>query len=363
MTPKHAVWMLIAVTALVRLICAISLGLGNDEAYHFLYAAHPALSYYDHPPMMAWVEMLGLAMPGGGASSWAMRIGFIVLFAGSTWLLARLTSRYYGAMAGFLAAFALNVSGYYGLAASTFALPDGPLLFFWLLTIDRLECRPRRARVQPADTLDLGGPGLGRGHAEQVSRRLHAFGSGPLRPARSADAALAVPAGPVSGSWAGAVLFSPVIVWNAGHGWASFLFQGGRAVGSGMFRPDYLMVALLAQAVYLFPWIWVPLVVILVRECRHWRRIAAGHERLWLCLAIVPLGVFTLVACFRPVLPHWGLIGLVALLPILGRNWSARLEKRPEPTRRIARRLCRLFPGFSGLHDRRVPVRGASARS
>ena len=37
-----------------------TLGLGNDEAYHFLYAAHPALSYYDHPPMMAWVEMAGL---------------------------------------------------------------------------------------------------------------------------------------------------------------------------------------------------------------------------------------------------------------------------------------------------------------
>ena len=42
----------------------MTLGLGNDEAYHFLYAAHPALSYFDHPPMMAWVEMAGLALPG-----------------------------------------------------------------------------------------------------------------------------------------------------------------------------------------------------------------------------------------------------------------------------------------------------------
>ena len=139
MTPKHAVRILIAVTLLVRLFCAINLGLGNDEAYHFLYTAHPALSYFDHPPMMAWVAMPGLAMAGGGASSWSIRIGFIALFAGSTWLLARVTSRYYGAIAGFLAAFALNVSGYYGLAAATFALPDGPLLFFWLLTIDRLS--------------------------------------------------------------------------------------------------------------------------------------------------------------------------------------------------------------------------------
>ena len=62
----------------------------------------------------------------------------VQLFAGSTAILARLTSRYYGARAGFLAALALNLTGYYGLAASTFALPDGPLLFFWLLTVDRL---------------------------------------------------------------------------------------------------------------------------------------------------------------------------------------------------------------------------------
>ena len=97
-----------------------------------------ALSYYDHPPMMAWIEMLGLSLPGAGASAWAIRIGFIAMFAGSTYLLARLTARYYGERAGFLAALALNLTGYYGLAASTFALPDGPLLFFWLLSLDRM---------------------------------------------------------------------------------------------------------------------------------------------------------------------------------------------------------------------------------
>jgi hypothetical protein len=100
-------------------------------------------------------------------------------------------------------------------------------------------------------------------------------------------------------------------------------------------RPDYLVAAILAQAGYLFPWIWIPLVVILIRKCRDWPRITSDQERLWLCVAVVPLGVFTVVACFRPVLPHWGLIGLVSLLPIFGSKWAARLETRPEPTRRL----------------------------
>jgi hypothetical protein len=138
--------------------------------------------------------------------------------------------------------------------------------------------------------------------------------------------------GPYLAFGLGLLVFSPVILWNADHGWASFLFQGGRAVGSWTLRPDYLVLAVLAQAGYLFPWIWGALIFILINECRHWRRIASDSERLWVCLAVVPLGIFTAVACFRPVLPHWGLIGLVSLLPILGSKWAARLANHPAST-------------------------------
>ena len=140
--------------------------------------------------------------------------------------------------------------------------------------------------------------------------------------------------GPYVAMIVGLLVFSPVIVWNATHGWASFLFQGGRAVGSAIFRPDQSLLALVAQAMYLFPWIWVPLIVILFIGCRNWRR-TPEHDRLLLSLAVAPLAVFTLVACFRPVLPHWGLIGLVSLFPVLGRKWSARLVESPKLTRRF----------------------------
>ena len=88
--------------------------------------------------MLAVVESLGLALAGGVTSTLALRVGFIALFAGSTWLMARLGSRFFGPWAGVLAALGLNVSAYYTAAAGVFALPDGPLLFFWLLTLDRL---------------------------------------------------------------------------------------------------------------------------------------------------------------------------------------------------------------------------------
>jgi hypothetical protein len=331
MTPKRALVILILVSVLVRLIAAWRLGLGNDEAYHFLYAVHPSLSYYDHPPMLAWVEAVGLAVAGSPFSVVALRAGFILLFAGSTWLLWRIAGRWYGPWPGFYAALALNLTGYYGLAASTFALPDGPLLFFWLLTIDRLGLaldQPRRTVPWLWVGLAWGGAMLSKYHAIFLPA-----GTLLLLTVHRTRRHWLARSGPYLALALGLLVFSPVIVWNATHGWASFLFQGSRAVGGFVLRPDYLATALLAQIGYLFPWIWLPLMGLMFYGLRNWRRLESEHERLALCLAAVPFGVFTAVACFRPVLPHWGLIGLVSMFPVLGNLWGKRAALRPRSTR------------------------------
>ena len=239
----------------------------------------------------------------------------------------RIAGRWYGPRAGFYAALALNLTGYYGLAASTFALPDGPLLFFWLLTIDRLSLaleRPGRTWPWVWVGLAWGGAMLSKYHAIflPAGTVLLLIAHRPLRHW------LARP-GPYLAIGLGLLVFSPVIVWNARNGWVSFLFQGGRAVGGLVPRPDYLATMLLAQAGYFFPWIWVPLVLLLVRGVRNWRSLETDHERLGLCLAFVPSLIFTAVACFRPVLPHWGLIGLVSLFPLLGAAWARHLRTGP----------------------------------
>src|SRR5262249_44066726 len=132
MTTRRALCLLIVLSGLFRLAWAAGIGPGNDEAYHYLFTTHRDWSYFDHPPMLAVIASVGRALTGGVDSLFTLRLGFVLLFAGSTWLMARLTERRYGASAGLFAAIALNVSAYYLLAAGTFALPDGPLLFFWL---------------------------------------------------------------------------------------------------------------------------------------------------------------------------------------------------------------------------------------
>ena len=332
MTPRQTLWTLIVGSAALHLAWASTLGPGTDEAYHYLFAVHRDWSYFDHPPMLAVVEWAGLAMAGGVVSTLSLRLGFVLLFGGSTWLMARIASRSFGPRAGVLAAFALNVSAYYFGAVSTFALPDGPLLFFWLLTLERLS-----ASFEDPDRLwPWVGVGLAWGCG--LLSKYHAI----FLPAGAFVYILMEPTvrrvlrkpGPYLALAIGLAVFSPVIAWNASHGWASFAFQGSRAVGNVGFRLDTLAGAIAGPAAYLFPWIWLPLVYLLFKHARGFYGSSTVAERFLVCQSVVPLAAFTAVACFRPLLPHWTLVGYLSMFPLLGRLWEDRLRRNPVGMRR-----------------------------
>ena len=117
-----------------------------------------------------WSSRSGSRWRAGRSRPSACGSGSSLLFAGSTWLMARLASRFYGERAGLLAAFALNVTAYHTAAAGAFALPDGPLLFFWLLTLDRLA-----AAVASASGSGSGhGPGVGLAWGGALLSKYHA---------------------------------------------------------------------------------------------------------------------------------------------------------------------------------------------
>ena len=48
----------------LRLIFWLTTFPNPDEAYYWLWGQHPALSYYDHPPLQAWIQGLTTALLG-----------------------------------------------------------------------------------------------------------------------------------------------------------------------------------------------------------------------------------------------------------------------------------------------------------
>jgi len=113
-----------------------------------------------------------------------------------------------------------------------------------------------------------------------------------------------------------------VIAWNASHGWASFAFQGGRR-WPGSMSGSTRCAARSRAGRYLFPWIWLTLVIMLVR---HLADSTGG-----LALGAVP----DLPVGRAPGRVHGGGLppagppaldpgGLSLALPLLGRSWEAR---------------------------------------
>jgi 4-amino-4-deoxy-L-arabinose transferase-like glycosyltransferase len=62
-------------------LCA-SVPVFAQESYYWCYAQKPDLSYFDHPPMVAWLIWLGTACFGDGA--WGIRAGTWLCGLGAT---------------------------------------------------------------------------------------------------------------------------------------------------------------------------------------------------------------------------------------------------------------------------------------
>ncbi|MEJ2217623.1 MAG: glycosyltransferase family 39 protein [Gemmatimonadota bacterium] len=312
----RAVLLLIILGTVLRVVLGGALGLGVDESYAVSVARGLGLSYFDHPPISFWIPGV-LARLAHSESGLLMRLPFILLFAGTTWLLYRLTSRLFGERAGLFAALLLTVSPVFSLSTGGWVLPDGPLMFFMLaaaLCLERVLLHDDEAHPTSwwaAAGVFTGLALLSKYHGIFIAAGAFLF----LLTRRESRHWLRHP-GPYLAAGIAAVMFLPVLYWNATHGWISFRFQGGRGVPAGLHVGSFLQ-SIAGQAGYLLPWIWVPVVWVLVRS------LAAGPRdaRRWLlcCLAIGPIVVFTLPSLGGNAgLPHWEAPGYLFAFPLLG---------------------------------------------
>ena len=313
-TPAGGVALLILTTLLVRLVFASALGLGIDESYMVAAGRTLRLGYFDHPPL-AWWMAWGAAHIAGNESAIVVRLPFVLLFALTTWLMFRLTASLFGACAGLWAAALLNAAPVFGITTATWVLPDGPLMAALLgAAVCLLAAFPAQGRGAWGWWLGAGGC-AGLALFSKYSAALTIAGAMMfLLTEPSARRWLRRPHPYVAGLLALAV-FSPVLVWNAEHDWASLLFQAGRA-GGGRLHPFGPLSTLAGEAAFVLPWIWVPLVICGAAALRGGPR----DPGRWLlaCLALPPILLFLIVSLRSHVLFHWAAPGYLMLFPLLG---------------------------------------------
>lgn len=227
---------LVTLAALVRVVLAAVLTLPPDETYYWDWSRHLAGGYFDHPPAIAVLIRAGTAAFGVsplGVRSTSLVAGWLAALC-----LVLLARRLGGNRAALIAAVAITCLPL-AAAGLILATPDAPLLCAvsaTLLALDRALAAEPGSRRALAWWL-AAGLVLGLAFVAKYNAVLVALGA--------LLALLAVPAlrrqlrtpGPYLGLGLALLIFVPVVLWNAGHGWASFRFQLGHGLGRGHGSP------------------------------------------------------------------------------------------------------------------------------
>jgi 4-amino-4-deoxy-L-arabinose transferase-like glycosyltransferase len=299
-----------------RLFFALTFGLGVDESYTIAISRRLDLSYFDHPPLHLWITHFALLVAGENALA---RAPFVVLFFATGWIYYRFADELFGPRAALIGLFGLNVTPFFFASAGSWIVPDGPLLFG--LAVVALAA----ARVlfsNPPDQalawrywlligLGLGLAGLSKYSAVLTAAGLAAF----VLVSPKQRHWLKHPAPYVAAGLAFAMI-TPVIFWNARHGWASFEFQGGRGVPGSQLRPAQFLTMVLGEVAFLSPWIFAPLVAGMASAFRHWQD---ERYRLLLCLSLPAIILFSLTPLWGGRgQPHWTMPGWFFAFALMG---------------------------------------------
>jgi len=360
---------------LITVLCAMSLavhvwmgfalGLSVDEAHYALYALHPALSYFDHPPLVGWVQMPFVFL---GGFDWLMRVVPLALWGLTAYLLfsfpthsppplsrlldgrggldfssakgeatytsppALADSKHIGVMTVIL--FLLSpVHQLLGLAL----VPDSLLLplTLWVMVLTwRLSSDISSRAYWIWLGLALGLAGL-----SKYTGVFLALGAAiVLLP--TFGASLFKSRGVWLAALIAAVMISPVIAWNAQHEWASFAYQINHADGNtNGWQANRVLTYSLVQLVAYGCLPLLGLVVFLVKL----RKDHAALTRLYLAFGL-PLMLVTLwVSGKGAALPHWTAGAWVALLPLSAMGLQHVWQRSTGITRKAMRAvLCAL---------------------
>jgi dolichol-phosphate mannosyltransferase len=295
----------------LRLVYLGSVELLPEETYYWNYSRHLDIAYLDHPPMVAWLIKLGTA--AFGQSQFGVRAGALCCGVITSAFTYRLTRNLFDEASALAALVLAQVLPFFFLSGLLMT-PDAPLTAAWAASLYYLE----RALVA--------------GRSESWWRVGLAMGLGAIS---KYSIGLLVPVTLVFMLWdqrsrrwwgrwepyvAGMLaltVFTPVILWNAQHEWASFAFQTSRRLAEA---PRFALHKLVASALILI----TPTGVLAVAaafmtaepaDARH----DAMRRRLFISMAIlIPLAVFAIFSLRHEVKLDWTGAPWIAALPVMG---------------------------------------------
>ena len=301
---------LIAYAFVLRLVYAGSVEMMPEETYYWNYSRHLDFGYLDHPPMVAWLIRAATAV--FGQTEFGVRAAALICGTITSIFVYKLTRNLFGAATALAALLLVQALPFFFLSGLLMT-PDAPLAAAWAASLYFLE----RALIgNQSRAWWFAGISLGVGMISKYTIAL----LGPVAVVFMAWDPQArrwwARSPPYVGALLALAVFSPVIIWNAQHDWASFAFQTSRRLAE---TPQFALHKLIGSIIVLITptGLLAVIAALLTRRSPEETPEAARRRRLFNLAILVPVSVFALFSLRHEVKLDWTGAPWTAALPAM----------------------------------------------
>lgn len=310
------VWIFLAAASVIRFGLALLFPLTADESYYWLWSKHLALSYVDHPPMVALVNFL---FTGGTANLLLLRFGAVTISLLVSIIIYLFTRELFDERTAFWSAVIFQLLPHFVVVWLT-QFVELPLILFWSLSLWTL------VKILGTQSTEHGTPACRQARQNTGRWCLLGFFVG-LGCLSKYTMFLFWPCltiffwlSPENRFWLkrkelylalllSCLLFTPVLLWNYQHQWASFAFHGGKATAEAWGKNFLPFIA--DQLVH-----FTPFLIFALFNIFNYSRRARREERMLFSFSCLPLFLFLLLSLKIKVWAHWPSLGYIATIPL-----------------------------------------------
>ncbi len=300
--------------------------LSPDEAHYWEWSRRLDWSYYSKGPMIAFLIRIGTGIFGNTVLG--VRAFAVVFSAFSSLLLFRLGRELYDEKTGSAAALLLQIVPLFSVFGIVLTI-DSPFIFFWILSLYLFHHSIRKDGQTSLLPWSLLGISIGLGLLTKYTMAFFPLSAFLLMLIRKDCRKFLKTAGPYLGLIISLLVFSPVLFWNAAHGWITLKHTAGQAhVAEGfVFSFRTFGEFLGSQAGVLTPLLFVMLFTALgkLRDSRE------GSFLIWFSMPIIAF--FTLKSLQGKVQANWALTGYITTLIAFSAVYVGRWNSLRRPTR------------------------------
>jgi 4-amino-4-deoxy-L-arabinose transferase-like glycosyltransferase len=304
----------------IRILFIFFMGIMPQDAYYDFYAQHLALSYYDHPPLIAYLLRVFTGIFGKKV--------FVLKLADTVVTLLTVFA-FYGLARKFLSEYkariatALMLSTFMISVLSLISTPDVPLMLCWTITLNFLhEAIWKRKNIYWI----WSGIFTGLSFDSKYTALFLIIGLIGFLLVSKPHRKLLISRWFIFYLICFVVTILPVVIWNAQNGFASFKFQSEGRVKEGLHVDLTGFLGVIGhQSAILLPFLFFSIVYFICRICKKYgiRYTRIPASQLFLLCFFIPLFMgFFFISFFYWVKLNWMMPAYISGIIWVSRFWN-----------------------------------------